>query len=85
VTWIAICLPLMAVGVGIATVPLLFATHHQHTYGPHGSDPLRRDAPGSVPTSAAAQESNWTVCPRCSAVVVNQAIHDGTVHARAPA
>ena len=83
-TWIAYCLPLMAVGIAIATVPLLFATHHQHTYGHHGSDPHRRRAPGSVPTATAAQDSNWTVCPRCNAVVVDQAIHDSTVHASAP-
>jgi hypothetical protein len=28
--WVAIWIPLMAVGVAIAIIPLVFATHHQH-------------------------------------------------------
>ncbi len=83
--WLAICLPLMAVGVAIATVPLVFATHHQHRYGHHGSDPHRRSAPGSVPTSTATIDSNWTVCPNCTAVVADQAIHESAAHATAMA
>ncbi len=79
--WFAICLPLMVVGVAIATVPLAYATHHQHRYGHHGSDPHRRDAPGSVPSSAASVGSNLTACPNCAALVVDKAIHDSAVHA----
>lgn len=37
--WFAICLPLMTVRVALAMAPLFFATHHQHRYGPHESDP----------------------------------------------
>ena len=61
--WLAICLPLMVVGIAIATVPVLYATHHQHRYDHHEPDPHRRGALGSVPTSTATVDSDWTVCP----------------------
>ncbi len=81
--WFAICLPLMAIGVAIATVPLAYATHHQHRYGHHGSDPHCRGATGTAAMSTGQSGSDWTVCPNCSAVVVDQALHDGFVHAAA--
>ena len=46
--WIAIWIPLMAVGVAVATVPLVFATHHQYKYGHHGSYPDRPTAQGTA-------------------------------------
>ena len=59
-TWFAICLPLMAVGVAIATVPLAFATHHQHRYGPHGSSPRLQEEQATPPSSRARTGANWT-------------------------
>jgi hypothetical protein len=81
--WVAVCVPLMVLGVAIATIPVLYATHHQHRYGHHESDPHRRGAPSSMPASAATTASQWTVCPNCAAVVVDEAIHFDTVHATA--
>ncbi len=81
--WFAICLPLMAVRVAIATVPLVFATHHQQRYGHHGSGPHRQGEPGSVPTRPATGDSHWTVRPGCTAVVTDAAIHRSVVHATA--
>ena len=83
--WLAICLPVMAIGVLIATVPLIYAMHHQHRYGAHGIDPNRRGALGSEAATTATIGSNWTVCPNCTAVVADLAIHDGVVHATAMA
>lgn len=78
--WLAICLPLMALGVAVATVPLAYATHHQHTYGPHGSDPRRRETPRPAATSPGEMASH-IVCPNCAALVVDQTMHDSSVHA----
>ncbi len=80
--WLAICLPLMAVGIAIATLPLAYATHHQHTYGHHGSDPLRRGSPRTAATSP-EQMGSHTVCPNCTALVADQTMHDSSVHATA--
>lgn len=79
-SWLAICIPLMVLAVAVATVPLAYATHHQHTYGHHGSDPYRRDAPRSAATSPGPIGAS-TVCPKCTALVVDQAMHDSSVHA----
>jgi hypothetical protein len=81
--WLAICLPVMAVGVAIATVPLAIATRHQHKYGHHGSNPHHRGVAASAPAPMPTSDPGWTVCPNCTAVVADQAIHDSTVHAMA--
>jgi hypothetical protein len=75
--WVAICLPFMAVGVVIATVPIIFATHHQHKYGHHGSYPDRQTAQGT----ATASTGDLTLCPQCSALVADRVLHHNSVHA----
>lgn len=79
--WVAIWIPLMAVGVVIATIPLVFATHHQYKYGHHGSYPDRQTAQSTAATSIA----ELTVCPNCAALVADQTLHHGSVHATATA
>jgi hypothetical protein len=79
--WITVCVPLMLVGVAIATVPLLCACHHQHKYGTHGSDPHPREVSR---VAAARQEQHigsHIVCPNCAALVADQTMHDASVHA----
>jgi hypothetical protein len=78
--WLAVCLPLMVVGVAIATVPLIYACRHQHKYGTQGSDPHRREVSR---VAAAPQEhiDSPIVCPNCAALVADQAMHDGSLHA----
>jgi hypothetical protein len=78
--WVAVCIPLMVLGVAIATLPLAYGCYHQHKYGTHGSNPdslhsarLRAPSPG--------QSGRQTVCPNCSALVVDQAMHESSVHA----
>ena len=75
--WVAIWIPLMAVGVAIAIIPLVVATHHQHKYGHHGSYPDRQTAQSTAPTSTA----DLTVCPNCTALVADGALHHNSVHA----
>jgi len=80
--WLAICVPLMVVGVAVATVPLAYATHHQHTYGHHGSDPHRRAASRTAAT-APTEIVSPRVCPDCAALVTDQSMHDNSVHSAA--
>jgi hypothetical protein len=80
--WLAICLPLMALAVAVATVPLAYATHHQHKYGPQGSDPHSREAQRAAAASNGRVGSH-AVCPNCAALVVDQTMHDQSVHATA--
>jgi hypothetical protein len=75
--WLAICIPLMLIGVLIAVVPLCFATHHQYKYGHHGSYPDRQTTQTTAPTST----SDLTVCSRCTALVADEAMHESSVHA----
>jgi hypothetical protein len=79
-SWIAVVVPLMVVGVAVATVPLAYACHHQHKYGAHGSDPHRREASRAAATPL-GQVGSSAVCPNCAALVVDQAMHDSSVHA----
>ena len=79
-SWIAVCVPLMVIGVAIATVPLVYATHHQHRYGHHEADPQRRAATYAVGTSSGLSNSDWTVCRQCTALVVDRATHERAVH-----
>jgi hypothetical protein len=78
--WLAICLPLMLVGIAIATVPLAYACSHQHRYGSHGADPHSRAASRAVVESAQGIDSP-DVCPRCSALVLDQTTHENSAHA----
>ena len=78
--WLAICIPLMLIGVLIAVVPLCFATHHQHKYGHHGSYP---DSPQTERASALPPTAGVSTCPTCTALVADQAIHESSVHAAA--
>ena len=78
-SWLAICIPFMVVGVAVATLPLAYATHHQHRYGPNSSDPQRRKAPRTAAMSRGAIGSS-TVCPECAAVVVDAKMHEESVH-----
>ncbi len=79
-SWIAICVPLMVVGIAIATVPLAVACHHQHKYGTHGSNPHALEATRQQAT-APGQTGSHIVCPNCTALVADQSIHDRSIHA----
>jgi hypothetical protein len=92
-SWIAVCIPLMVIGVLVATVPLGIGMRHQHKYGTHGSrpqvdvsrpqeTPTIRPASTSVtpPSPASVFSASWTVCPDCAAVVLDQTVHDIAVH-----
>ena len=79
-TWLLVCIPLMALAVIVALAPLALATRHQHKYGHHGT---RADALGATVARAsrgAVAPSAPTVCPTCRALVVDQASHDVAVH-----
>jgi len=78
--WVAICLPLMIIGITIAIAPLLLATHHQHKHDRH--DGLRPRAGTVIPPVRTVDDSSrWTVCSDCSAVVADQVTHKSSVHA----
>jgi hypothetical protein len=74
----------MILAVAIATVPLIWAMHHEHR---HGADESPRidvaDVVSATPT--AALPGDWSVCPECSAVVFDQGLHEETFHAGVPA
>ncbi len=76
--WLAICLPLMIIGIAIATVPIIYAMHHQHRYGmdvkPRPDTQQRVIAPG-IQNSA-----GWTVCSDCSTIVVDPEDHARALH-----
>jgi hypothetical protein len=75
--WLVVCIPLMVVAVLAAIAPLAVATRHQHRYGHNGSRPQAADTSW---TPAATPPSDSSVCPICSAFVVDQATHDESVH-----
>jgi len=80
--WLVVCIPLMVVAVLAAIAPLAVATRHQHRYGHNGSRP-QAEIPQTADTSwtpAATPPSDCSVCPICSAFVVDQASHDESVH-----
>jgi hypothetical protein len=79
-TWLFVCIPLMVVAVLVATVPLVVATRHQHKYGHHGSRPGAQGATGGPSRPTTAVPSRSAVCPTCSALVIDQAAHDESVH-----
>ena len=69
----AVLIPLMIFGIAIATVPIIYAMHHQHRYDMDVKP--RWEPPKAVEP---------TVCPECSAMVLDQEVHFGAVHAEAP-
>ena len=66
----AVLIPLMILGIAIATVPIIYAMHHQHRYD---MDVKPRWEPPKT--------AEPTVCPHCSAMVLDQDVHVGAVHA----
>ena len=77
--WLAICLPVMIIGVAIATVPLIYGTYHQHKHDLHeGPRPWAGPVTRLNPT--VHDSPSWTVCGECSAVVADQVIHNSSVH-----
>ena len=75
--WIALCLPLMILGVAIAILPLVWAMAHERRSG--GNEVSRAELPEpvtSVPVERA--DAELTVCAVCSSVV-----HDVDAHFRA--
>jgi rubredoxin len=70
----------MVLAVAIATIPLIYACRHQHRYGTHGSDPHRREVSRVAATPREHIDSH-IVCPNCAALVADQAVHDGSLHA----
>jgi hypothetical protein len=70
----------MVFGVLAALVPLGVATRHQQRYGHHGSRPGAQGTTLGAVTPTAPIRSAGTVCPSCSAFVVDQAAHDDSVH-----
>jgi hypothetical protein len=81
--WLVVCLPLMLVGIAIASVPLLLATYRQHNHEPHEGP---RPVVGTVPPVQLAvhDTASWTVCSDCSAVVADQKTHAISAHLVVP-
>ena len=77
--WLVICLPLMIIGIAVATVPLLLVTRHQHEHDLHEGP---RPRAGMVARShqTVADSSSWTVCSDCSAVVADLETHKSSAH-----
>jgi uncharacterized membrane protein len=77
--WIALCLPLMIVGVAIATLPLIWAMVHERRFG-SGERPCGdRAAPiASLPMERPVAE--MSVCAMCSSVVTDVEAHVRAIH-----
>jgi len=77
--WIALCLPLMIVGVAIALLPLIWAMVHERRSV--GSGNLRRTLPGSIaPLPMENSNGAISVCAICSSVVLDIDTHVRAVH-----
>jgi tryptophan-rich sensory protein len=68
----AVLIPLMIIGIAIASVPIIYAMHHQHRYDMDVK-------PRWEPPKAAAP----TVCPQCSAMILDEEVHIRAVHTMA--
>ena len=79
-TWLVVCIPLMALALIVALAPLAVATRHQHKYGHHGSRPDALGATTARSSRDAVPDGAPTACPACRAPVVDQAWHDEAVH-----
>ena len=77
-TWLAICLPLMVIGLAIATVPIVYAMHHQHRYGLDVKPRPETGTTSGPPTTTGGSE--LVVCPDCSALIMDRGIHARAVH-----
>jgi len=77
--WIALCLPLMIVGVAIATLPLIWAMVHERRFGSGDRPGGDLAAPmSSLPMERPVAELN--VCAVCSSVVTDVEAHVRAVH-----
>ena len=80
--WLAICLPVMIIGVAIATVPLIYGTYHHRENGLR-EEPRPWAGPVTRLSPTVHDSSKWMVCGECSAVVADQVIHNRSVHVTA--
>ncbi len=82
--WIALCLPLMIVGVAIATLPLAWAIAHEHRTSSSTSSSTLPDhqVPSSAPLPLEGGRGNrgMNVCAVCSSVVLDSETHFRAVH-----
>jgi hypothetical protein len=77
--WLAICLPVMIIGVAVATVPVIHGTFHHREDGLR-EEPRPRAGPVARLSPTVYDSSKWTVCPYCSAVIADLVIHNSSVH-----
>jgi hypothetical protein len=78
--WIALCVPLMILGIAVATVPIIVAMVHEHRYGNAGRPRFKRP---EVRAPLSTLVDDVTVCTVCSSVVADLASHERAVHDRA--
>jgi hypothetical protein len=77
--WLAICLPVMIIGVAIATVPVIHGTYRHREDGLR-EGPRPRTGPVTRLSPTVYDSSRWAVCPHCSAVIADQVIHNSSAH-----
>ena len=80
--WIALCLPLMVLGLAIATIPIIWAIIHEHRYGSAEKSRLKPLEAVEQPWLATL-DADMTVCTVCSSVVADLNSHKRAVHHRA--
>ena len=81
--WIALSLPLMVLGLAIATVPIIWAMVQEHRYGTAEKPrPKRLEKVGERP-SFTTLDADMTVCTVCRSVVTDLSSHTRAVHHRA--
>jgi hypothetical protein len=76
--WLSICLPLMIIGIAIATIPLIYAIHHQHRYGLESKP--RPNTQHNIAVREGQNGAGLLICPECSAFIMDREIHSGAVH-----
>ena len=77
--WIALCLPLMVLGVAIATIPIVWAMIHEHRYGSAEKPRLKRLEVVKQP-SLTTFDADMAVCTVCSSIVTDLSVHTLAVH-----
>jgi len=80
--WIALCLPLMVLGLAIATMPIIWAMIHEHRYG-SAEKPRLKPLEVVEQPSVRTLNAEMTVCTVCSSVVADLNSHKRAVHHRA--
>ncbi len=68
------------VAIFVATGPVVFMTHHSLRHGHVASKPDGTPDDRPRPDQAAADGHGWSVCPACSAVVVDGERHRVAAH-----